>query len=385
MMSEQIIEKVLSKNPDISREEILERLEQERSKTHGLITDEALLRTIAAKLGVEISIDIEKPVLLIRDLVPGLNDVTVVGRVIAVFASRSFSAEGKVGSLLVADESSILRVVLWNDKTEYIESGRFEVGQIVRFSHGYTKKDYAGIVELHLGNRSGIEIHIKDGGEEDYPTIEKFLTTIEELRRSSRPKGQRVHLKGRVMDLSPVSTFERRDSSVGKVMRLALSDRTGEIQVVLWNEKIDELSDKLKKGSSLQLVNTKVKESLNNEPEVHVNSQTYVQIREADELCRIADLKESMKNVSVEGTVVTSPIMRKVETSRGELVKLTVFEVEDETGRIWVSAWRRHSDNVAGLRLGQKVILKDVYVKRGFGDQLELSTRETTSVVQPSK
>ncbi len=84
--------------------------------------------------------------------------------------------------------------------------------------------------------------------------------------------------------------------------------------------------------------------------------------------------------------MVTEPIVRKVETSSGELVGLAVFELEDETGRIWVSAWREHAETVSRLEVGQKVVIEDADVKKGFGDQPELSTKRATSIItRPSR
>jgi hypothetical protein len=37
---------------------------------------------------------------------------------------------------------------------------------------------------------------------------------------------------------------------------------------------------------------------------------------------------------------------------------------------------------VKDLKVGDKIVMKNVYVKKGFGDQLELSTRNTTFIVK---
>jgi len=381
MTAKKIIEQILATHPEISREQILERLDREKRKTDSFISDDVLLRMIAAEFGVEVSKEAQTPTISIRDLVPGLNDVTVVGRVVAVFPSKTFKANksGKVASLLIADENSILRIVLWNDKTEVIESGKVKVGQMTRFSHGYTKEDYSGRVELHLGDRSEIEINPKDVEAKDYPTISKFTTKIGEV--SQILKNKKVNVRGTVKQLFPASTFERRDSSSGKVMRFIFADETGEIPVVVWNEKVDELEETLRKGVKLQLVNAKVKKTISKGLEIHVNSQTYVEaITQTEGFSKIADLKEGLKHVNVKGTIVSKPMLRNVKTFKGELVKLAVFEMKDETDRIWVSAWRRHADPVSNLRVGDKVIIKNAYVKKGFGNQPEISTKSTTLI-----
>jgi len=381
-MTEKIIEQILLRHPEISREKILERLEKEKRKTDGLISDVILLRMIAAELDVEIPSETSMPTLSIEDLVSGLNDVTVVGRVVAVFPSKTFKGKrsGKVANLLIADKNSVLRVVLWNDKTSLIESGKVKVGQITRFSHGYSREDYSGKVELHLGDKSEVEINPNDVEAKDYPTISKFITKIGEIAQTH--KNKKVNITGTVKKLFPTSTFERRNSSSGKVMRFIFADETSEIPVVVWNEKVDELKKVLKKGVKLQVVNAKAKKAMGEGLEIHVNAETYVEtIAPAKDFLKIADLKEGLSHVNVEGEVVTKPTLRNVKTSKGELVKLAVFELKDETGRMWVSAWRRHADSVKDLKVGGKVVMKNAYVKKGFGEQPEISTRNATSVV----
>ena len=383
MSTEKIIDQILSRRPEISREDIVERLEKERRKTGGFISDETLLWMIAADFSVEIPHDKAlTPTLSIRDLIPSLNDVTLVGRVVAVFPPKAFKGNrsGKVASLLVADQSSILRVVLWDDKTNFIESGEIKVGQIIRFSHGYTKEDRSGRVELHIGEKSEIEINPQDVEAKDYPTIGKFTIKIGEMTQAH--KNKRLSIKGTVKELFSASTFKRQDSSSGKVMRFVLVDETGEIPVVVWNEKVDELEKMLRRGVELRIVNAKVKKAMSESLEIHVDAGTYVEtLIPEEEFLKIADLREGSNSVNVEGEVVTKPILRDVKTSKGELVKLVTFELKDETGRTWVSAWRERAEIVKNLKAGDKIVIKNAYVRRGFAEQLEVSTRDATSII----
>jgi ssDNA-binding replication factor A large subunit len=276
MTDEEIIQQILSKHPEVSRNQILENLKTEKSKTGGFIADETLLRLIAARYGVEILQDRVYRKLSISHLVPGLNDVTVTGRLVAVYPPRTFEGErsGKFASLMIADKDSILRVMLWNDKVELIEAGELKAGQIVRFSHGYTREDRKGKAELHLGNRSQIEVEPQNIKADEYSSIGKFATKISKITKAY----ENIHLTGTVKTLFPASTFTRSDMSTGTVMRLTLADETGEIPVVVWNEKAEELEKSLKINANLQVVNAKVKENANGKFEVHVDSYTYVEV-----------------------------------------------------------------------------------------------------------
>jgi replication factor A1 len=382
MSIEKLIEQILSKHPEISREELMERLEEEREKTAGYISDESLLRMIASEFGIEISHEeFLAHTLLIGDLVPNLNDVTVIGRVVAVFPSKTFMAKegGKFASLLVADKSGILRVVLWNDKTSLIDSGVLKVGQIIRFSHGYTRENRSGQVELHIGDKSDIQTNPQNANTKDYPDINMFAIKIKEITEAYANKN--LHLIGAVKEVFPIATFKRKDLSSGKVQRFTLSDETGELPVVVWNEKVDELEKKLRKGVKLQIVNAKAKKAANEGLEIHVDTGTYIEVLAfTPDFLKIADLKDGLNHVNVKGEVATKPMLRNIKSSKDEVVKLAVFELKDETGRIWVSAWRKNAEIATSLKKGDKIIIKNAYVKKGFGDQLEISTKSTTSI-----
>ena len=93
MTTQDLIQEIQRQNPLISQEQILERLQAERTRTGGLLGDETLLRLIAAKYGVQVQQNSihNCGVLSSSRLFAGLYDVTVAGRLIAVFPVRSFS------------------------------------------------------------------------------------------------------------------------------------------------------------------------------------------------------------------------------------------------------------------------------------------------------
>jgi replication factor A1 len=377
MTTQDIIEKILAKNPEISQEQILEKLKAEKSRTGGLLGDETLLRLIAAKYGVEVQQNTvhNNGNLSTSRLFAGLNDVTVAGRLIAVYPVRTFEGEksGKFATLMVADNGGVLRVVLWNDKADLVEKGELKAEQAVRLLHGYTREDRYGRVELHLGVKSQIEIEPKEKASE-YPTIDKFTTKIGSLSKTSG----NVHLSGTVKTVLGVTSFTRSDSSDGTVMRFALADDSGEVTVVAWNEKAQELEKTLKVNACLQLVNAKVKETQNGGLEVHVDSNTYVNVQAAAlQLTKIANLTEN-QSVNVEGVVSTVPERKEVTTSKGETVKLTVFELKDDSGVVRVSAWRQHAEALNGIKIGDKLLFENAYVKKGFWDKMELTTQAAT-------
>lgn len=278
MTNEELIQQILSKYREVSRQEILERFETEKEKTSDLIEEETLWRLIAAGYGIETCKRRTIRRMSINDLVAGLNDVTLTGLVIGVFPPRTFDGKrsGKVANLIITDKDATLGVVLWNDNVDLIESGELKAGQVVRFSHGYTREDREGKVELHMGTKSRIEVNPENVKAEEYPSLSKFAHRINEVTETRNS----IHIAGTVKEVFPISTFKRNDKSSGKFLRLTLTDETGEIPVIVWNEKAEELEKVVKANSGLKLVNAKVKEKLDGKLEIHVGSYTYFEVLE---------------------------------------------------------------------------------------------------------
>jgi len=386
MTTQDIIQEILQKNPLISQEQILEKLKAERDRTGGLLGDETLLRLIAAKFGVQVQQNVicNSGILSTNRLFAGLYDVTAAGRLIAVFPAKTFQGaekSGKFATLMIADKEGILRVVLWNEKAELVERGELKAGQTVRFVHGYTREDRYGKTELHLGSKSQIEQETEKKADE-YPSIEKFSTKINALNATSG----NVNLSGEVKEVLGETSFIRSDTSVGTVTRLTLADDSGQVTVVFWNEKATELENTLKANARLLLVNARVKEDQNGGVEVHVDSNSFIDVQAAQvKYTKIASLAED-HIVNLEGIVCAVRENKEVTTSKGETIKLAVFDLKDDGGSVRVSAWREHAEAFKDLKMGDKVVLENVYVKKGFGGKMELSTRTATvaSIVKPS-
>ncbi len=377
MLKEDIIAAILTKYPELSEQQIEKMFVQEKKRSGGLIGDETLLRLIAARYDVKVAkqvIEFDR-VLSSGRLFSGLNDVSVEGRLVAVFPVHSFNngeKSGKLANLMIVDEDSILRVVLWNDKTEIVESGELQIGQIVKFLHGYTKSDQFGRVELHLGNKSRIEIN--GTAQTSYPDVEKFVSKIGEIANTFN----NVHLAGMVKEVLGSKTFVKGDGGEGKLLRFVLSDDSAETTVVVWNGKVDELEGQLSPRVCLYLINGKIKERESGGFEVHVDSSSFVRIQPVMlQMSKIANLKEG-DVVNVEGNVSNVDAIREVITGKGEQIKLLTFELRDETGSVKVTLWREQAEQFSNLRTGDNLTVKNGYIKMGYGNKLELTTRSGT-------
>lgn len=391
MSFEDIVEQILSSRRDITRDEVLRMIEEKKASAKGFFTDEAAARMVASDLAVQIPMEPLQPKMEIKHLISGVNDVTVTGRIIIVHHPQTFTrsdmTEGRVARSLIADRSGTLRVVLWDEKTRIVENGKIKQGQIAKFSHGYTRKGFDGKLELHIGTRAEVETAPPDADESAYPPVTQFLKKIGEITN----KDKKTNVVGIIQRIYPVSTFKRQDQTEGKVRRLQLEDETGQIALVFWNQKVDELGE-VERGGYLQIMDARVKEIPDEGAELHVENRTQIQILTEKPphlrrlpapyslLTKTADIKQKTEPINVEGKIETAPSIREVTTSRGEKVMVASFQLSDETGKIWVSLWRRLVDIVKPLDAGSHIKIKNAYVTKGFSTRLELTSRSSTSI-----
>ncbi len=275
MSVEQIVQQILSHRHNLTREEIIAAIEKKKAAIVGFLTDEAAARLIAAEYGVKIKLKKPLPKIHINQLVSGLNNVTLSGRVLLVNTPQAFSRHdrnGQVARLLIADKTGPIKVVLWNDKAELAR--KIQLRQIVKVLHGYVRRSRDGRMELHVGQRGDIQIAPPDLKENDFPSINDFLEKIVNIGKV----GRRVNVEGIIQTIYQTSTFQRRNGTLGKVKRLVLEDETGQIPVVFWDKKVGEIA-KIKEGTTVLLMNARVKKDRQNGLfELHVEDFTNVEI-----------------------------------------------------------------------------------------------------------
>lgn len=157
LMLDQSYQKIVSKIAKASglgEEEIERRIEAKRAKLSGLISKEGAAQVVAAELGV----NFDNEILKIEELLPGMRKANVIGKVINVFPTRTFTTkkgdEGKVSNFIIADDTSNIKVVLWDTHhIELVENGEISENSIVEINNASMRGN-----ELHLGSFSKLKL-----------------------------------------------------------------------------------------------------------------------------------------------------------------------------------------------------------------------------------
>ena len=263
MGTEEIINQILADRSDLDRKQVLAMIQKKKSEVPNFLTDETAARLTASELGVKTANKTHRFKIQIKDIFSGLNDVTVSGKVVSVYPPKTFKrkdwTEGKLASIIVTDQTGRLRVVLWDNKVDWVEQGRIQKDQTLRISHGYVRQGLDGKPEIHLGDKGRIKI-------------------------------------------------------------------------------LDEQTKKL------------------------------------------GDITKEGGPITVEGRISTAPQFREVTTAKNEKVCVASFQLSDSTAKINVSVWRKLAKTVKELAVGTQIKMKNVYAKKGYQNSIELSSRYVTTI-----
>jgi len=369
----------------LTRERLLALIEDKKKQAGNLLSDEGATRLVAQDLLVEIEAKRMAEIGII-DLVTGLNDVTITGRVMVVWPAQEFrksdGSTGKILRFLLADGTGKIHCAAWNAKAERLEREGLMQGKIVKIAHGYTREGLAGSVELHCGDRSDIIISPAGVKDADYPRFEEFFVNIAGITLDKKE----VNVIGVVKSEPKLFTFQRQDGE-GYVLRTRIADRTGNIAVVIWNEKVGEIRD-LKRDDVLQVINGRVKKDLSGFPEIHVDKRSKVEIFKespsylqapASRFTKIAALKPTSRGIDLLVRVVRVGEQRELRRTTGETTHVGRLLVNDDTGLTRISLWDEHAKLLEHVKEGDILLIEEASTRERAG-AISINVGKTASV-----
>ncbi|WP_406656056.1 OB-fold nucleic acid binding domain-containing protein [Methanolobus sp. ZRKC2] len=358
----------------ISQEDFQKKVDEKVDQMSGLCDMRTAAMLVAHDLGVN---ETDSPSQKIADITPESGNVRIIAKVMSVFPAKEFNRNdgtvGRVANLIVADETGSIRLTLWDDKADLVKTGDIEIGQSFQIS-GYVKEGYSG-VEVNIGN-NGILCETDEKIEASVAS-----TKIEDVKNGMGD----LNLKGMVLDISDVRTFNRKDGTEGRVSNITIGDDTGKIRVTLWDEKT-ELASELKTNDAVEIINAYARENnFNQQVEVQVGSRTILkkideEVSYSENFTSISDIIPG-ESYSVKGSVSGLGELREFTRDDGTVNMVSNIYVSDDSGRIRIALWGDHALLVDELDIDTQIEIIDAFSKSGFNDEIELSAGNRTRVV----
>jgi replication factor A1 len=350
---------------DVSEGKFREAVEAKVEQMDGLADEETAAMLVAHELT-------DEEINGIADIDAGMEEVKFLAKIVSVGELRTFErddGEGQVCNLDVADETGRIRVALW-DQDAAAAQEELAAGDVLRIK-GRPKEGYNGL-EVSASRVEGdqdadVDVDLAEEG------------TVESLSLGQSD----VTVRGRVLGVEPVRTFERNDGSEGRVANLVLGDETGRVRVTMWDEQADTVED-VEEGVSVEVVDGYVRDR-EGTLELHVGSRGAITEIEEDvnyvpETTDIDDL-EIDTTVDVAGVIRSADPKRTFDRDDGSEGQVRNVRVQDKTGDVRVALWGEKAD--ADIGPGDEVLFADVEIQDGWQDDLEASAgwRSTVSVL----
>jgi replication factor A1 len=246
---EQIL-KMMSESSSLPIEDIERKIEAKRAKLSGLISKEGAAQIIASELGI----NFEKQKMKISNLLPGMRKLNLVGKIIKmnrVVEYNKNGKSGKIGSFLLADDTSNVRVVLWDvNHIGLIENGVIKEGDVVEISNADIRNS-----EIHVGSFGDLKLSqvIIDKVNSQLVVQKKNISDMQPNENvSSRAFVVQIfgptfyntcpECKKRVSETNTCETHGIVVPKKNAILTLIVDDGTGSIRAVLFSDQLRKIA-----------------------------------------------------------------------------------------------------------------------------------------------
>lgn len=217
---EGLIKKILA-HTGWDQEKLNEKIQKKQDEYGGLLTEAGAAYSIAKEAGVSLEdkaeteaeskkdIKPEKKEIKLKEINKDMNDIDFYARVERAYPVHEFQKEnrkGKVASVMIADETSTVRLVLWGHHAELSDSLR--PNDLIKIAGGYVKENNDQL-EVHLGWRGKL-IPEKDFEKKpvfeipEIPKIDMERKTLKELKAGDSS----IQIKADIVNIYPPTLIE---------------------------------------------------------------------------------------------------------------------------------------------------------------------------------
>lgn len=212
----------------------------------------------------------------ISEIEPNMMSVDTVGVVQRLSPTSEFTrqdgSQGRVCNITLVDETGGIRTVFWDDQAELAE--RLSEGDTIKIEGGYTRVGLRDSPELHIGKLTNVVVN---------PDIEIKVEITQQPQEISvkikdlEPDMRSVNIEGRVVSVSDIREFTRKDGSSGKMIPFTIADETAGVRVVAWGDHVETLSA-LSEGDTVKIQRAYTRTGLQGEVEAHLGRFSEVEL-----------------------------------------------------------------------------------------------------------
>ena len=337
----------------------------------------------------------------IKDIKGNEIDISIIGKVTQkdeiLDFERSDGSKGIKQGLVLGDETGEIYINFWNEKAEDVKD--INLGEIIEVTGLAAKVGLKGNLEMHSSKYSNVskkenikDIIVKTGFVGSGTDVGAKLLPISQITEL----GSLISTKGLIINVNPLHEFSRENGTKGKVRDISISDNTGIIRVVLWDERTELLNEN-DINKVISIINGFTRKGRYTDIEIHCGNQTRLDIGEIDpdfinqyliDFINVKSITDEMEEVNIHGVVSDLGSIQDIKTKEDEIIQLRNLRVEDQSGSIRITCWRENTEKLSDLNVGDSVEIYNANVKEDAGYGTELIINKNTivnkSLINPS-
>ena len=266
----------------------------------------------------------------ISDLKDGLFNISLKVKIQRVFRLSTFTrqrdnSEGKVLSIVGADETGTVRLVFWDDKASEMENA--DEGEVIQLRGVNTRMNRDGTeVEVHVGRAASVERGLK----EKIDAVEAAVSG-----GGSEPLGMKpivdlttgmwdVDIEGKIVTIYDVNTFTNKDGQEGRVRNVIIADESGKTRVTFWNDDVDKI-EAIKEGDVLKILHGYVKEGYRGGVEFQVGRKAEIHINPKGSKLKKLDVSQiALQPMTKASRILVEDIDDNMEGKSAEICGIVV-------------------------------------------------------------
>ncbi|MHA1952717.1 MAG: DUF2240 family protein [Candidatus Heimdallarchaeaceae archaeon] len=395
----EIIE-TISIEAGIGKEEIHQLINKKMDELGEFVTELGAAHIVAREMGVDLSSEPpvkEQSVIKIDQLVPDLNNVSLLGRIVRLYDSHSFKrkdgTDGVLQSIIIEDKTGSIRIVFWDEKAGELQNSNCKTGDPIRIFNGYTRLGRDGSTEVHLGTRSQLQIRPSGIKDDELPDSKPTHTKIQDIKGNEID----VSIRGKITQIDDKLEFERSDGTKGQKQGLVIGDETGEIYINFWNEKAEKL-DAFVLDDIVEIVGLATKIGLRGFVELHSNRYSSISkitgIKDIvvkkgfigsmkgveDQLLKINQISELNKLVSIRGLIADVSSLHEFSRENGSKGKVRNLTITDSSGIIRIVLWDDKTQLVNEEDIDKLFTIYNGFTRKGRFEEIEIHCGKQTQI-----
>lgn len=251
-------------------------------------------------------------------------------------------------------------------------------------------EDFSGLID----EEGAIVIVAKELGIDVKSHQESAKMDTDQLIKDLKPRIN-ASVVGRIIEISDIRTFNKKDGSKGSLLPFILEDTSGMIRCLAWGDFNTQIinDNNFKLNEIIRIVNGFAKPSQDGGLEIHIGSKSRVQIQPdevdralipkinqtATKITPINQLSLKIPTLSIEGVITALYPTKKFTRQNGIEGKRASIQITDSTGVVYLTFWGDHCGKIKDLKEDQNVRISKLSPKTNYRDKSKIDLTATSS------